>query len=225
MMGTAGDPTRSKDLEVLRSVEQAAALLSDSIPKSSSSVVKPSRQISSKDSQPSANAKELPKGARSQHQRSIMVRGIGAARVTSHGPFAKESTSQGAAAGLHRDGQQQQFASQLSLLKDSSFHAPSASTYQSATMYNPQGFQTRMLVASNAKAAAELSASKHYETQEAAFQGRKQQGILNPVLGTTNLQRKIVQSAVNEKMQNRAAQNALSAESGAQPQPQRRLLN
>ena len=120
--------------------------------------------------------------------------------MTSHGPFAKESTSQGAAAGLHRDGQQQQFASQLSLLKDSSFHAPSASTYQSATMYNPQGFQTRMLVASNAKAAAELSASKHYETQEAAFQGRKQQGILNPVLGTTNLQRKIVQSAVNEKM-------------------------
>jgi hypothetical protein len=34
-------------------------------------------------------------------------------------------------------------------------------------MYNPQGFQTRMLVASNAKAgAADLSASRHYETQE-----------------------------------------------------------
>ena len=99
-----------------------------------------------------------------------MVRGIGAARVTSHGPFAKDGTAQGAASGLHRDGQQQQFASQLSLLKDSSFHAPSASTYQSATMYNPQGFQTRMLVASNAKAgAADLSASRHYETQEGSF--------------------------------------------------------
>ena len=99
-----------------------------------------------------------------------MVRGIGAARVTSHGPFTKDGTSQGVASGLHRDGQQQQFASQLSLLKDSSFHAPSASTYQSATMYNPQGFQTHMLVASTAKTgAADLSASRHYETQEGSF--------------------------------------------------------
>jgi hypothetical protein len=42
--GTPGEP-RSKDLEVLRSVEQAAAMLTDQIPKSSSTVVKPSRSI------------------------------------------------------------------------------------------------------------------------------------------------------------------------------------
>ena len=156
-----------------------------------------------------------------------MVRGIGAARVTSHGPFTKDSTSQGAASGLQRDPQQQQFASQLSLLKDSSFHAPSSSTYQSATMYNPQGFQTRMLVASNAKpAAADLSAQKHYETQEAsAYHNRKQQGILNPVLGTTSLQRKIVQSAVYEKINRTGGQNALPSENSTQQQAQRRLLN
>lgn len=39
------DPPRSKDLEVLRSAEQAAVMLSDAIPKSSSTVVKPSRSI------------------------------------------------------------------------------------------------------------------------------------------------------------------------------------
>lgn len=52
-----------------------------------------------------------------------MVRGIGAPRVTSHGPFTKDSTSQGAISGLQRDTQHPQFASQLSLLKESNFQS------------------------------------------------------------------------------------------------------
>lgn len=93
-----------------------------------------------------------------------MVRGIGAPRVTSHGPFTKDSTSQGAISGLQRDTQHPQFASQLSLLKESNFQS-AGSNFQSATMYNPSGFQTRMLVASNVKA-AELPTQKHFESPE-----------------------------------------------------------
>ena len=111
-----------------------------------------------------------------------MVRGVGAPRVTSHGPFTKETAAQGTASGLQRD-TQPQFASQLSLLQDNSF--PN-------TMYNPSaGFQTRMLVANNAKA-AELSNQKHFDSPDPPLQGRKQQSILKPVLGATTLQRKIV---------------------------------
>lgn len=77
-----------------------------------------------------------------------MVRGIGAPRMTSHGPFAKDSPSQGPVSGLQRDMQQPQFASQLSLLEKANLQ-PAGGNFQSATMYNPTGFQTRMLVATN----------------------------------------------------------------------------
>jgi len=70
-------------------------------------------------------------------------------------------------------------------------------------MYNPSGFQTRMLVATNVKP-ADMPNQRNFESPEQSFQIRKQQSILKPVLGATSLQRKIVQSAVNEKMQNRA---------------------
>ena len=90
-----------------------------------------------------------------------MIRGVGAARVTSHGPFIKDSSSYMIAntspnLPLPRDQIHQQFSSQLSLLKDNSFKVPaSQSKYHSTTMYNHNphhGFQTRMLVASNQKA-------------------------------------------------------------------------
>lgn len=55
-----GEAPRSKDLEVLRSVEQASAIMSDVIMKSNSSVVKPTRTIA-KDQN-----KEVQKGGRSQ---------------------------------------------------------------------------------------------------------------------------------------------------------------
>jgi hypothetical protein len=40
-------------------------------------------------------------------------------------------------------------------------------------MYNPSGFQTRMLVATNVKA-PELAGQKQYDPAEAPFQMRKQ---------------------------------------------------
>lgn len=70
-------------------------------------------------------------------------------------------------------------------------------------MYHATGFQTRVLVPTNAKP-GELPNQKPLENSDTSFQIRKQQSILKPVLGATSLQRKIVQSAVNEKLQNRA---------------------
>lgn len=110
------DP-RSKDLEVLRSVEQAAVMLSD-VPQGGSSAAKPSR-TSAKD-----QSKGLPKPGRAQKQTGgIMVRGVGAPRATAYGAFTKDNAAQGAGAGLQRDSQQQ-YASQLSLLHDSNFQTP-----------------------------------------------------------------------------------------------------
>lgn len=120
-----------------------------------------------------------------------MVRGVGAPRASGSGPYTKEPSSQGANPGLHRGSQQQQ-ASQLSLLNDSNFQT---------TMYHNTGFMTRGLVANNARP-QEHSNQKPYEKGNESYNAYgKPQGMLKPVVGTTNLQRKIVESAVNEKMQ------------------------
>ena len=60
------------------------------------------------------------------------------------------------------------------------------------------------MVATNAKA-SEHSNQKQMERTDAHFGFGKPQSILKPVLGATSLQRKIVESAVNEKIQQRTS--------------------
>ena len=158
-------------------------MLAEAMPKSSSTVVKPGRAATK------GQNKEAQRANRPSNQTAIMVRGVGAPRVT-YGPFLNDNPVQGAASGLQRDLHSHQFASQLSLSKDSYFQN---------TMYHATGFQTRVLVPTNAKP-GELPNQRPLENSDTSFQIRKQQSILKPVLGATSLQRKIVQSAVNEKL-------------------------
>lgn len=142
-------------------------------------------------------AKEPPKDQQKQglnnqgrllNQAAIMVRGIGAARVTAQGPFLKDAPSEASMAGLRRESSHSQFASQLSLLKEGN---------AASEAYQAPGLQTRGLVAAHSRA-MEGAGQKAYEqkvkeSKKSTRKGGPNKGlepftklsILTPVLGST----------------------------------------